>query len=144
MLTGVDKIVSVMAGSVIWLDCSDLGRENDNLIQIGWRKNYTKFYNQYPLLHNNPIPRPSGRLANTSLGQEMGRRVKEGMLGQISIVPALPSDQGFYLCESARMKDNSGSTTYNRKSFIVVVGKFVTYVLDVYTIINIYTCYCNM
>lgn len=43
----MDEIVTVLAGGLLWLDCSSLASKSDNLMVVGWRKEYYKFYNQY-------------------------------------------------------------------------------------------------
>ena len=89
---------------------------------IGWRKAAQKFFNQY----NNPTLNRMGRIGfpeNSTLGFRLGMRVQNQRLGQIAIWPIAPGEDGLYICEAARIVDEMGSTTYERKSFAVTVSK---------------------
>ena len=128
--SGVDQIVTVMAGAQVWLDCSSgLKRDVDHeLVQLAWRKNFTKFYTQYPSTLESDTPvydLPAiGRASNTETGQQMASRVTDhSVLGQIGINPATVADQGFYMCETVRMNTDTGALMYRRKTFVVAVCK---------------------
>ena len=127
---GVDQIVTVMAGAQVWLDCSNgLKRDMDQeIVQLAWRKNFTKFYTQYPskVIEGEDMNfKPAiGRAAHTETGQQMAARVSDHyVLGQIGINPAMEADQGFYMCESVRLNEATGQLVYIRKTFVVVVCK---------------------
>lgn len=73
LVVGVDEMAAVMQGSVLWLDCSGLTSNPDNLLMVNWRKNKGLFYTQL----NNPTLKALGRIgfpANSSLGQTLGSR----------------------------------------------------------------------
>ena len=82
MHTGVDYVVPVMAGSLLWLDCSELTQSKDNLLQVGWRKGFMRFYNQYSVKH---LHRPLGVAVNyTAEGRSLGPRTQMHTMGQVS------------------------------------------------------------
>ena len=121
LVPGVDEIVTVLAGSLLWLDCSSLATQTDDLQVVGWRKEFLKFYNQY----NNPLLGANfGYPLNTTLEVEVrGQRTRSHGMGQISIWPSLSTDQGLYICEVARIRDDLGRTSVHRKMFAVGVCK---------------------
>lgn len=49
-------------------------------------------------------------------------------MGRIAIYPAIPSDQGLFICEVARIINDQGHTKVTRKTFAVAVSEltFVT------------------
>ena len=113
-----------MTGAQIWLDCSkDVLQVDDpsQLVHISWRKNFTKFYTQFPPETENS--QSSGRLANNELGDEMTSRVTDhGLLAQIGMNPARLDDQGHYMCEGVWL-DKNNNLKVERKTFIVGVCK---------------------
>jgi len=114
---GVDEMVVVLSGSLLWLDCSSLAKKSDDLLAIGWRKDHYKFYIQY----NSALLAPNYGIAlNTTpaVTERAGRTQSHG-LGQIAVWPTSAQDQGLYMCEVARIVDNSGGTTIHRKLFAV-------------------------
>ena len=71
--SGVDEIAAVMAGSMLWMDCSSLTFATENLLLVNWRKNKDVFYSQI----NNPTLTALGRIgfaANSSTGKSLGSR----------------------------------------------------------------------
>ena len=65
----------------------------------------------------------SGYAYNSSVGREVGSRVTSNQLGQISIWPMRPGEEGVYSCEVAGIVDDTGRTKINLKTFGVFVGK---------------------
>ncbi len=71
--SGVDEIVAVMAGSMLWMDCSGFTVAKDNLLLISWRKNEEMFYSQI----NNPTLESFGKIGfatNNTIGRKLGSR----------------------------------------------------------------------
>ena len=50
-------------------------------------------------------------------------RAQTHQLGQLSVWPILPGDEGLYICEAGRILDDSGRTIFKRKFFAVTVSK---------------------
>ena len=73
-IAGVDEIVAVMAGSMLWMDCSSLASVTDNLLMVSYRKNKDMFYSQI----NNPTLTAIGRIGfptNNTIGRSLGGRL---------------------------------------------------------------------
>ena len=73
LCTGVDEIVAVLAGSMLWMDCSSLASVTDNLLMVSYRKNKDMFYSQI----NNPTLTAIGRIGfptNNTIGRSLGGR----------------------------------------------------------------------
>ena len=73
LYVGVDEIVAVMAGSMLWMDCSSLASVTDNLLMVSYRKNKDMFYSQI----NNPTLTAIGRIGfptNNTIGRSLGGR----------------------------------------------------------------------
>ncbi|KAI0231993.1 hypothetical protein LSAT2_017674 [Lamellibrachia satsuma] len=110
-----DVVTSVIAGAALRLDCSALSHTAGNLVQVTWRKNMQRFYQQYS---------SDGRYrghATGEIGDRLEPRLKSVGVGHITLFPALPSDDGLYLCEVTRVSDESVGTEVLRKSFGVSV-----------------------
>lgn len=77
----MDELVPVLAGSLLWLDCSSVAKTSDNLLEVAWRKNFMKFYNQYSVKQ---LPTPLGISVNyTQEGQHIGPRTFAQEMGQV-------------------------------------------------------------
>ena len=78
-----------------------------------------RFYQQYSSggrYRGHPTDEVGGRLES---------RLKSLAVGEITLFPALPEDDGTYLCEVARVSDASSGTEILRKSFGVSIGTWL-------------------
>ena len=60
---------------------------------------------------------------NSTVLQSTIFRAQTHQLGQLSVWPILPGDEGLYICEAGRILDDSGRTVFKRKFFAVTVSK---------------------
>ena len=115
-------MTSVLAGSALWLDCSQLANPPSSLIQVTWRKNIQPFYHQY-LLNGQNVGFPH----NSTLGYMLGMRVTSQRTGQINLWPMLPGESDAFICEVALLQDNEGRTKIRRFTTAVFVCRCHTF-----------------
>jgi hypothetical protein len=122
LLTDSDEIVGVFAGSALWLDCSTLVQPLESLIQVSWYREDELLYHQYWTNGHN-IGYPS----NSTSGFMFAARVTSRMVGQVTIWPVIPNEDGVYRCDVILADSTRGGHHSKRtKTFSVFVCKFVT------------------
>ena len=117
-ILGTNMLMSVSAGSALWMDCTSKVHPIQSLLKITWTYNGQPFYNQY-VVNGNHL----GFLHNSSLGYKVGYRTQSFAIGQISIWPVLPREDGVYACQVFALEDSHGKTKIKWKTFGVFVGE---------------------
>lgn len=119
-----DEIASVMAGSALWLDCRLLVQPPTSVLQIDWLHNGQPFYHQYYTNAQNV-----GFPHNSTKGFMMGMRVSSQGLGQVTIWPVAPGEDGQYACRAYLSSGDDGLTEERGKTTMVFVlmGPIVNY-----------------
>ena len=118
MYSGTDSLTSVVAGSALWLDCSQSCQPPSTVVSVTWRHNHQAVYHQY---YTNG--RHYGIPHNTTLGFKFTFRASSLRYGQVNVWPILPKEDGIYSCEVAKIADDTGKTVIIRKTFGVFVSK---------------------
>lgn len=121
-----DEMTSVLAGSALWLDCRRLFIPPTSVLEVNWLYNGQPFYHQYFSNGQN-----AGFPHNSTKGFMIGARVSSQGLGQITIWPVAPGEDGQYTCRGFLSSGNDGVTEERGKSTAVFVsmGPIVNYVL---------------
>jgi hypothetical protein len=111
--------LSVFAGSPLWLDCSSLIQPLESLIQVSWYHREELLYYQFWLNGRNV-----GYPPNSTNGFMFAARVTSQVVGQITVLPAIPNDDGVYRC-SVILEDSTseGRHSTRTKTFYVFVCK---------------------
>ena len=117
-MSGTDELASVMAGSALWLDCTRLVQPIESLIYVTWSRNYDVIYHQQYVDSNNV-----GFPANSTVGHVVGGRMTSQSVGQVSVWPIAPGEDGVYTCTVYMANGNQGRTFVRRKTVAVFVGK---------------------
>jgi len=126
LLTDTHEILSVFAGSALWLDCSVLARPVQSLLQVTWYRRGELLYYQY--FTNGQI---IGYPPNSTAAFMFAARVTSHSVGQINVWPVAPDEGGVYQCDVLMADDSSpGIHSTLSKTFTVYVSEFYSNILQ--------------
>lgn len=119
-VTDTDAMLSVFAGSALWLDCSSLVQPLDSLVQVSWYRQHELLYYQY--WHNGRI---LGYPPNSTNAFMFAARVTSQRVGQVNVWPVAPNEDGIYRCDVIMADStNAGHHIKRIKTFSVFVREY--------------------
>lgn len=119
LFLAVKQFLTATAGSVLWLDCTDLlENSTDGLLQVSWRHNFQPIYVQFSSSFTK-----GGFSAPSAAGKRFANSIRHQRLGAISLHPTIVNHTGVFSCEVAKLIEDDGETIVLMKTMAAYIGE---------------------
>jgi len=115
-VTDTDEVLAVFAGSALWLDCTSLVQPLDSLVQVSWYRNSQLLYYQY-LVGSRLVSYPP----NTTVGVMFHARASSQSVGQVTLRPVAPGEDGVYSCHVIMSSGDDVTAVQRNKTITVFI-----------------------